>query len=55
VATWPIGLTRTSRDGGQAIAADLADRDAETFEDFIAFHPDLLRSDLLGEPHWKLA
>jgi hypothetical protein len=44
-----------TRHWAKRIAADLADGDAETFEDFIALHPDLLKSDLLGEPHWKLA
>jgi hypothetical protein len=32
------------------IADDLAEGNAQTFERFIALHPDLLRSDLLGPP-----
>ena len=27
--------------------------DVEGFEDFIALHPDLARSDLLGPPAWR--
>ena len=36
------------------IANDLAEGNAETFERFIALHADLLRSDLLGPPRWKV-
>lgn len=34
------------------IADAMDEGDAETFEDFIQLHPDLLRGDLLGLPEW---
>jgi hypothetical protein len=37
------------------IADAVQDSDAETFDGFIALHPELLMSDLLGPPRWKLA
>jgi hypothetical protein len=37
-----------------ALIADRVERDCgDTFEEFMRLHPDLRRSDLLGQPSWK--
>jgi hypothetical protein len=42
-----------TRRWSRRIARDVETADAKTFEGFVALHPDLLRSDLLGPPAWK--
>ena len=42
-----------TRRWGDQIANAIEDGDGEGFEDFIALHPVLARSDLLGPPAWR--
>jgi hypothetical protein len=44
---------RLTRRWSERIADAVASGDGATFEDFIAVHPELTRSDLLGPPAWK--
>ena len=42
-----------TRRWSRAIVRAAETADAKTFEGFVALHPELLRSDLLGPPAWK--